>query len=140
MAKVFGAAGKYAGRQSVEAFKRMFRTLFILGIVVAFCEGVLLTVVATTHAGPRWLFLAAAIGTFLLWLAYYANRRVDEHETNRMSWRKGALGEYEVGAELERLSDSYFVFNDLNTGRGNIDHIVVGPQASLRSRRRIGRE
>ena len=127
MAKVFGAAGRHAGRQSVEAFKRMFATLFILGLIVAFCEGVLLTLSVTTHAGPVLLFLLAAIGIFLWWLAHYANRRVDEHETDRMAWRKGAVGEYEAGAELERLSDNYFLFNDVNTGRGNIDHVVVGP-------------
>src|SRR5438046_10107209 len=44
-----------------------------------------------------------------------------------MAWRKGAIGEYEVGAELERLSDKYVVFNDVNTEEfGNFDHIVVG--------------
>ena len=46
-----------------------------------------------------------------------------------MTWRKGALGEYEVGAELERLPDDYLVFNDINTEEfGNFDHIVVGPK------------
>src|SRR2546423_405888 len=101
MAKVFGEPGKYASRQSVEAFKRMFVTLFILGIVVAFCEGIVLTTLTRSRTWPV-LLLAVTIGLFLLWLAHYANRRVDEHETNRMTWRKGAVGEYEVGAELER--------------------------------------
>ena len=54
------------------------------------------------------------------------------HETDRLNWRKGALGEYEVGAELERLSDEFFIFSDLNTaGLGNFDHIVVGPTSLL---------
>jgi hypothetical protein len=127
MAKVFGAAGKHAGRQSVEAFKRMFKTLFIFGLIVSFLEGGLLTTFVITHARPVLILPAATIGIFLLWLANYANRRVDKHETDRMSWRKGAVGEYEVGAELERLSDNYFLFNDVDIGRGNIDHIVVGP-------------
>jgi hypothetical protein len=128
MAKVFGEPGKHAGRQSVEAFKRMFKTVFVFGLVVAFCEGVLLTLSVTTHARPALLFLSGALGIFLLWLAYDANRRVDKHETDRMSWRKGAVGEYEVGAELERLSDDYSVFNNVNTSTfGNFDHIVVGP-------------
>jgi hypothetical protein len=44
-----------------------------------------------------------------------------------MRWRKGALGEYEVGAELERLPDDYFVFNDVSSQEfGNFDHIVIG--------------
>jgi hypothetical protein len=95
-------------------------------MVVAFCEGVLLTTLVGRRTWPV-LLLTIAIGLFLMWLANYAYRRVDKHESDRMSWRKGAVGEYEVGAELERLSDNYFVFNDVDTGRGNIDHIVVGP-------------
>ena len=128
MAKVFGSAGKHAGRQSVEAFKRMFRVVFILGIVVAFCEGVILTASVTNHIRGWWLVLPIAVGILLWSFADYANRHVDKHETDRMSWRKGAVGEYEVGAELERLSDKYSVFNDVNTEEfGNFDHIVVGP-------------
>jgi hypothetical protein len=128
MAKVVGAAGEHAGRQSVAAFKRMFVTVLIVAVVAAFCEGVLLTTFFTTHIGIGWIGLPTIIGILLLWLLNYANRRVDEHETERMSWRKGALGEYEVGAELERLSDTYSVFNNVNTaGFGNFDHIVAGP-------------
>lgn len=130
MAKVFGAAGEHAGRQSVAAFKRMFLTLLFVVIVAAFCEGVVLTALITTVIKTNWIgiALALAVGVFLWWLSRYAGRRVDEHETNRLNWRKGALGEYEVGAELERLSDDYVVFNNLNTaGFGNFDHIVLGP-------------
>jgi hypothetical protein len=58
-----------------------------------------------------------------------ANVRVKKHETDRLNWRKGALGEYEVGAELERLPDDYLVFNDVSTQEfGNFDHIVIGPK------------
>lgn len=128
MAKVYGIAGAHAGRQSVEAFKRMFRMLLILAVIVAFCEGVMLTTFVTTHAQISWLIVFIVTGFFMWWLARYANRRVDEHETDRLNWRNGALGEYEVGAELERLSDEFSVFNDLNIrGFGNLDHVVVGP-------------
>jgi hypothetical protein len=128
MAKVFGAAGEHAGRQSVAAFRRMFATVFIVGIVVAFAEGVLITTVITTHTRIGWAFLPVIVGGFLYWLLRYAERRVDTHETERLTWRHGALGEYEVGAELERLSEDYSIFNNLNTaGLGNFDHIVIGP-------------
>jgi hypothetical protein len=128
MAKVFGAAGRHAGRQSVTAFKRMFATMLIVVIVAAFCEGALVTTFFTTHIGIGWIGLPIVIGILLLWLLKFTNTRVDQHETERMTWRKGALGEYEVGAELEALSDSYSVFNDINTEEfGNFDHVVVGP-------------
>lgn len=128
MAKVFGASGEHAGRQSVAAFKRMFATLFVVGVVAAFCEGILLTIIFTAHLGVGWIPLAVAIGIFLLWLSNFASRRAEQHEADRMSWRKGALGEYEVGAELERLSGDFSIFNDVNTEEfGNFDHIVVGP-------------
>ena len=128
MAKVFGAAGKHAGRQSVAAFKKMFSTVLIVAVVAAFCEGAVVTTFFTTHIRIGWIGLPIVIGILLLWLLNYANRRVDQHETDRLNWRKGALGEYEVGAELERLSDEFFIFNDLNTaGFGNFDHVVVGP-------------
>jgi hypothetical protein len=127
MAKVFGAAGEHAGRQSVNAFKRMFATLLIVAVLVAFFEGVLLATLFITHNPIGWI-VVPAVTVLLLSLLHYANRRVDQHETERMSWRKGALGEYQVGAELERLSGEFFVFNNVNTEEfGNFDHIVAGP-------------
>lgn len=127
MAKVFGVAGQYAGRQSVAPFKRMFATLLILGFAVAFCLGGMTTFFLTTHGSRGWFFLPAGTAVLLWWIAHYANRRDDEHETKRLNWRKGALGEYEVGAALERLSDEFFIFHDVNSKKGNFDHVVVGP-------------
>src|SRR5436305_1316005 len=49
MAKVFGAAGEHAGRQSVAAFKRMFATVLIVAVVVAFFGGVLLATLLITQ-------------------------------------------------------------------------------------------
>jgi hypothetical protein len=90
-------------------------------------EGATLAAILIMHGRISWLLLPAIVGGFLLWLVHYTSRRVDKHETDRLSWRKGALGEYEVGAELERLSDAFFIFNDVNTRHGNFDHVVVGP-------------
>ena len=128
MAKVLGGAGEHAGRQSMAAFKRMFLTLLIVAIVAAFCEGVIVTTIIIKRGGIAAFVLPLAIGLFLFWLLRHATRRIEMHEAERLNWRRGALGEYEVGAELERLSDDYFVFNNLNTaGFGNFDHVVIGP-------------
>src|SRR4029077_13677170 len=44
------------------------------------------------------------------------------------SWSQGAEGEEVVGKVLEGLAeDGWCVIHDVCFGRGNIDHIVVGP-------------
>lgn len=47
----------------------------------------------------------------------------------RKSWDKGIKGEATVYSYLRHLPDHYFTLNDvkLPNGRGNIDHIVLGP-------------
>lgn len=107
----------------------MFATLLVVVAVISFAEGVMLTSLVTLRAKPVWLLVPLITVVFLWWLYRTAERRVEKHESDRMSWRKGALGEYAVGADLDRLSDEFFVFNDINTEEfGNFDHIVVGPK------------
>jgi hypothetical protein len=107
----------------------MFATVLIVVAVIAFAEGVMLTSLVTLHGRLSWYLIPIGIGLLAVWIVRIANFRVEKHETDRMTWRKGALGEYEVGAELERLPDDYLVFNDINTEEfGNFDHIVVGPK------------
>lgn len=45
------------------------------------------------------------------------------------SWIRGAKGEKIVSNYLESLPSGYFIFNDVKipNGKGNFDHIVVGP-------------
>jgi len=44
------------------------------------------------------------------------------------NWARGAEGEEVVGKILEDLSaEGWLVIHDVSFGRGNIDHIVVGP-------------
>ena len=130
MAKIVGAAGAHAGKQSVAAFKKMFATVLIVVAAIAFAEGVMLTSLVTLRGRLSWYLILAGVGLLLMvWIVRIANFRVKKHETDRMTWRKGALGEYEVGAELERLPDDYLVFNDVSTQEfGNFDHIVIGPK------------
>lgn len=43
-------------------------------------------------------------------------------------WQRGAEGEERVGGILEGLAgDGWHVIHDVTFGRGNIDHVVVGP-------------
>ena len=44
------------------------------------------------------------------------------------TWLQGAEGEEVVGEILEKLAgEGWYVLHDVSFGRGNIDHIVVGP-------------
>ncbi len=107
----------------------MFATLLVVVAVISFAEGVMLTSLVTLRGKPAWLFVPLITAVFVWWIYRVADRRAEKHESDRMAWRKGALGEYEVGAELERLSDDFFVFHDINTEEfGNFDHIAVGPK------------
>lgn len=42
-------------------------------------------------------------------------------------WDRGATGEEEIGRLLEELDDGWLTLHDVDTGRGNIDHVVIGP-------------
>jgi len=50
---------------------------------------------------------------------------------NNNSWGKGSEAESIVGKSLSELTDEYKVIEDLNTGHGNIDFIVIGPTGIL---------
>jgi hypothetical protein len=41
---------------------------------------------------------------------------------------RGAIAEEKTGAIIEGLPEGNFIIHDFNTGRGNIDHILVGPK------------
>jgi hypothetical protein len=48
-------------------------------------------------------------------------------EPSAERWARGAAGERKVGATLEGLGPDWHVLHDIYLGRGNIDHVVVGP-------------
>ena len=74
-------------------------------------------------AGLRGLGLAL-VGAVALLVMVSADR-ILEPEIGR--WSRGAGGERKVGGILEGLGSEWHVIHDVSLGRGNIDHIVVGP-------------
>jgi Nuclease-related domain len=43
-------------------------------------------------------------------------------------WRQGARGEELVGEVIDSMRDSgWLALHDIDTGRGNIDHVLIGP-------------
>jgi hypothetical protein len=80
-------------------------------------------VVGMVLAVPSWMLILAelaAIAAFLI-----VSPQVDRDYGR---WLRGAEGEEAVGGILESLTaDGWHVIHDVSFGRGNIDHVVVGP-------------
>jgi len=74
-------------------------------------------------AVPGWVLILAelaAIAAFLI-----VSPQVDRDYGR---WARGAEGEEAVGGILESLTaNGWHVIHDVSFGRGNIDHVVVGP-------------
>ena len=72
------------------------------------------------------------------WLRFFGGR----FQRDFGSWSQGAEGEEVVGGILEGLAaDGWHVIHDVSFGRGNIDHIVVGPGGiyTVETKSRAGR-
>ena len=54
--------------------------------------------------------------------------RVQEIQDTLKNYRNGMEGEVRLGMFLERIRNvDGFIIHDLNTGQGNIDHVVIAP-------------
>lgn len=79
------------------------------------------------------MILVSNYGTGLMWVGLppiLASIQLGRIVVRRLgSVRKGRLGERLVIDLLQRLPDDYWLINDvtLEGGRGNIDHVLVGP-------------
>jgi hypothetical protein len=108
-------AGQYA-RATVQRLR--LRTLFALGALA----------VATALLGrafglhdPRFLGSEIALLAGMFVISRYVMPLVERHD-------RGAAGEEHVGGLLDQLaSDGWRVIHDASLGRGNVDHIVIGP-------------
>jgi hypothetical protein len=91
----------------------------VAGILV--CITVLL--VAIGVLGLRWITVGieAVVIAGMLTLDSLATPIIER-------WGRGASGEELVGQVLDGLRDSgWFALHDVNSGHGNIDHVLVGP-------------
>jgi hypothetical protein len=107
--------GQHA-RAKASRYKR--RVLLVLGAITAAIA------LAATAFGwqDRRLWLAECAGL----LAILAVRRLVVPIAER--WSRGAAGEETVGAILESLrDDAWLALHDVSLGRGNVDHVIVGP-------------
>ena len=111
MAEIHGVAGEWARvKGSVMGLWPLFLGVFAAGFSVAMC---------IVSVGWGLTLLVMSLG-FVLWSLMIGLRRVER-------FFKGARGEERVSGILKSLPASYHVFNDFNTGRAHVDHVVVGP-------------
>ena len=111
MAEIHGVAGEWARvKGSVMGLWPLFLGVFAAGFSVAMC-------IVSLALGISLLVLSLG---FVMWSLMIGLKRVER-------FFKGARGEERVSGILKSLPASYHVFNDFNTGRVHVDHVVVGP-------------
>lgn len=123
MAKVLGKTGRYVTSQSIKAYQKQFLFIFIVFAILAFFDGYLFGMRKIPFALIFTSIFTGAVAMSLKWL----NKKIKELETERINFRKGAIGEAVIGYILEGFPDEFRVINDLTTPFGNIDHVVIGP-------------
>jgi Nuclease-related domain len=93
------------------------RTLLALGVLA-----ILATLAGRAFGLHSTLFLGSAVVLlgFILVVCRHLLPLVDQHD-------RGAAGEEHVGGLLNDLSRSWRVLHDVSFGRGDVDHIAIGP-------------
>ncbi|MBI5203366.1 MAG: NERD domain-containing protein [Nitrospirae bacterium] len=119
MATVLGESGRYVTEQSTKKFLMLFLLLYLFGIVVGFLSGYLI--------GAKQNYLSLIFVLIAPFMFKLFKGKIKTIESERLSFRKGAVGEALTGYILNGLPNSYYVVNDLKAEFGNIDHVVIGP-------------
>lgn len=123
MAKVLGKTGRYVTEQSIKKYQKQFLVIFFVFWGLAFVDGYLFGV----RKLPFALILTALFIAIALLSVRWTNKQIKALETERINFRKGAVGEAVTGYILEGLPNTYYVVNDLKAEFGNLDHVVIGP-------------
>jgi hypothetical protein len=112
------AAVRVAG-QHARATQRQYANRALIGIFIA--AAVLVIAIATLGVGWITVAVEAVVIVALLTIDSLASPIVER-------WGRGAAGEERVGQILDGLRDSgWYALHDVNLGRGNIDHVLIGP-------------
>lgn len=133
-----GRAGGFA-RERFKVRRRAWRRRFwwafpLLAILPIAVE---LPIALLTHPSDQgfWIGIAIGAGTAAALVLF------DSPPAHIERWRNGADGEKSTARTLRPLlRRGWELFNDINTGNGNIDHVLVGPAGifMLESKRLAG--
>lgn len=126
MAQVIGSTSKFTSNEVVKKAQKSIAIILILMALIGLAEGYFLTIFYFfKEFNLLGLIVPFVVGYFLF---KYGYKNVEKLEKERLSFRKGAVGEHLVAGLLERdLSNEFYVINGLSTPHGDIDHVVVGP-------------
>lgn len=129
MPQVFGISGRTAAEQSHRRTKQLLVAGFVGIAALAFIAGYAIGAVFPIRGFPlAWILIINALMWVLVWLiGRWATDKIGDVDRERMSWRKGVIGEALVAATLQELPDDFVLINDVSTRLGNIDHVVIGP-------------
>lgn len=119
MAIVIGETGRYVAEKATEKLLRLLLLLYIFGIFIGFLSGYQL--------GARRTLVTLLILPVFFVLWKFFSKKFKALENERLSFRKGVMGEAVIGYILEGFPDEYRIIHDLKTPFGNIDHVVIGP-------------
>jgi hypothetical protein len=129
MAKTLGKAARFTTDEASRLRRRGLILAFVMVGVLGIAEGVTLSTLWSKLNFPGWLTTSVqwggfvAIGVMIRW----GWLKLDELETERKKWQRGADGETVVGKILANFPEEFLVINDISTPTGNLDHVVVGP-------------
>jgi hypothetical protein len=118
-------AGEFATKRFRErrrAWRRRFWWVFpTAGLFAVAMYGGLATILHGPHQGFVWGFGFGAAAAMVLILLNSPPAHIER-------WRQGAEGERATERALRPLTGKQWVLiNDLDTGHGNIDHVLIGP-------------
>ena len=112
-------AGRTAGQYARATVQRLrIRTLVLLGVLAVSTAG--LGRAFGLHS-PLFIASEVALLASIFVISHYVLPLVERRD-------RGAMAEEEVGALLDALpAERWRVIHDATLGRGNVDHIVIGP-------------
>lgn len=119
-----GMVPRKAGQSLRERASQQRRLLTIL-LTSAYLLGLIAAAVFVPDKLPFYVAALPIVMVLLIWKGH-PDIRAAIKGIGHIS--EGARGEEKVGAALGSLETSgYRVLHDIDTGKGNIDHVVVGP-------------
>lgn len=120
-----------AGKSTAETGEKWrYRGLYI-GIFISILlagAGALTTWNAYVKAHP---FIYFALIIFSVSALFWAPKVWDPVFNKSQQFRQGARAEVRVGETLKALGPNYLIINDIQTGRGNIDHLVLSKTGAV---------
>lgn len=120
------------GHSARQIAKRRFRTAVLIALATIVLFLLCLSLLPYHYRGIGNLISAVIL--FLAVIKVVVSFADDKIRASRKMERKalrGAQAEEAVGALLEQLPQPRAVFHDVNTGHGDIDHVVLSPAHGL---------